>query len=144
MRVDGLAAFTGFTASHPELAAEAVKPPTPEITTVCGAGEPPCAVENERLAGAMVKFVGELTIKVTVFDCDPLADPDADTVTKPVCVPGASPAGATQTFKTVDVDPFAGLTKSQFPTLAAIAVKLSCDPLLNAVSILGAGAAPPV
>ena len=85
MRVDGLAPFPGFTASHPELVAEAVKPPfPPAIETVCGTGKPPWGDENERVEGVMVKFDGELTINVTVSDSEPLADPDADTVTKPV------------------------------------------------------------
>jgi hypothetical protein len=47
-------------------------------------------------------------------------------------------------LRTVDVTPFMGLTNNQLPTLEAVAVKFSGAPLLYAVTVCGAGAAPPI
>jgi len=46
-------------------------------------------------------------------------------------------------LKIADVTPFCGLTNNQFPTLEAVAVKFNGAPLLYAVIVCGAGAAPP-
>ncbi len=51
--------------------------------------------------------------------------------------------GFTNMLSTVEVTPLDGLTNSQFPTLAAVAVKFSGAPLLNTVIFCGGGAAPP-
>src|SRR5512135_1525739 len=66
-------------------------------------------------------------------------------VTPPLYVPAASPAGFTDTLSVDGVVLLAGATDSQLPpfTVAAVALRLTCAPLLVTDSVWAAGAPPP-
>src|ERR1022692_1185377 len=142
-RMAGVVAALCVTESHPLLeavAANVTACPVEVTDTVCAAGGGlPVVYANASGFGVAARDAAPETVSVTATVC--ATPPVGVTVMLPLYVPGARPAGLTETLKLTFPVPDAGVTASHAPPVLvpALAVKL-CEPVI--CRLCAAGSAP--